>query len=294
MTNQRFDENYLLPIAKEIGLNPTKTSKLIALRNAWISYFHGSKVSQTLDNKIQILITDEVAADYIVLTSEKWLEHPWMGRHPWMYQEQGEDFVSLKEAWDHKQWQDWQETQEDDGINSSINDFLNQKQKKTYTSLFEKNADYAAHDIKLAKNRIQELHAEINEQEGIINVAMKAIRKLQNQKMTVKTRSPGRPKISEMKDQQQRREVAMEFVAQWIGSLMSTLSITTCGDLAKMVRGQKMTWWRWLNKETLPSQGSLESLLNVKIKSGELQGKNLREIQTSPPLNRLITLVNLV
>jgi hypothetical protein len=105
---------------------------------------------------------------------------------------------------------------------------------------------------------------------------------------------PGRPKISENEDQQQRRDVAMKYVEQWVGSLMSVLAITSCGELAKVVSGQKMTWWRWLNKEMLPSSSSLESLLDVKVKGVEYPNTKLRDIRTSPALIDLISLIELV
>lgn len=291
--SQCFDEHYLLPIADELGLNLTKTAKLMALRNAWIAYFQESGISQTLVSETQSLTTNEIAMDYIVLTSAKWSEHPWMGEHPWIHQPEG-NYVSLAEAWDHQRWQAWIETQEEDEINSCINDFYNQRLKKVYTSLLEKNADYAEHDIKLAKKRIQELHAEVEMQEKIIKEAMKPIRTFQNYERTLMKRAPGRPKISDMKEQQQRRDIAMKFVAQWISSLMSTQSISSCGGLAKLVGGQKMTWWRWLNKETLPLSSYLESLLDVKIKNDEHISTKLRDIQTTPALIDLIKLVELV
>jgi hypothetical protein len=204
-----------------------------------------------------------------------------------------DDCVTTAEAWDNHQWQQWRNDQEGK-IWSSINEFRKQKRTKVYSSLLAKNADYAANDIKLAKKRIQELHAAIEEQEAIIVAANRPIRKFQNIERTLTKKAPGRPKVAEMKDQQQRRDVAMKYVEQWVGSLMSALSITSCGELAKMVSGQKMTWWRWLNKEMLPSSSSLESLLDVKVKGGEYQNTKLRDIRTSPALIDLITLVDLV
>lgn len=289
--SQRFDESYLLPIATGLGFSLKKTAKVMALRNAWIAYFQESGISQTLANEIRLIKTNEIVADYIILTSAKWSEHPWM-HHAEDFVSLAEDFVSLAEARDDYEWDRWYE----DGVRSgeiwfTINEFRCHKGMKVYSSVLEKNADYAAEDVKLAKKKIQELHAEVEMQEAIIREAMKPIRKFQNSERTLDKKAPGRPIIAE---QQQRRDIAMKFVEQWVGSLMSTLSITSCGELAKMVCGQKMTWWRWLNKETLPSSISLEPLLNVKIKSGEYQSTKLSDLQTTPALIDLITLVDLV
>ncbi len=289
---QSFDEHYLQPIAQELGLNLTKTAKLVALRNAWIAYFQESEIPLTLVKENQLLAMNEIVMDYVVLTSARWTEHPRLTNCPWVFPED-DDCVSTAEAWDRHQWQQWLNDQEGE-IWSSINDFRNQKQTKVYTSLLAKNADYAANDIKLAKKRIQELHAAIEEQEAIIVAANRPIRKFRNFEQTLKIKTPGRPKVAEMKDQQQRRDVAMKYVEQWVGSLMSALAISSCGELAKMVSGQKMTWWRWLNKEMLPSSSSLESMLDVKVKCGEYQNTKLRDIRTSPALIDLISLVELV
>jgi hypothetical protein len=294
--SQFFDEHYLMPIANELGLNLKQAAKLMALRNAWIANFQESEVLQILGNEIRLLITDEIARDYIVLTSVNWSKHPWMRKHPWMYQEKGTDYVSLAEALHCQQWAEYadKENQKEEDINFVINNFRRQKRNKSYASLLEKNADFAEHDIKLAKKRMHELHAEIEGQAAIIDVAMKPIRKFQNHERALKKRVPGRPKISENEDQQQRRDVAMKYVEQWVGSLMSVLAITSCGELAKVVSGQKMTWWRWLNKEMLPSSSSLESLLDVKVKGVEYPNTKLRDIRTSPALIDLISLIELV
>lgn len=288
---QCFDEHYLLPIAKELRISLALTAKLMAIRKAWIAYFQESGISKTVVNEMKLQIANDIATDYIVLTSANWSEHPWIAARSWMYPEEGKDHVSLAEAWNYHQWQESIGAQEEGEINSCINDFRNQKQTKAYTSLLDKNADYAEHDIKLAKKKIQELQAEVVIQKAIIREATKPIRKFQNSERTLDKKAPGRPIIAE---QQQRRDIAMKFVEQWIGSLMSTLSITSCGELAKIIGGQKMNWWRWLNKETLPSSSSLESLLNIKIKSGEHQSKKLPDLQTTPSLADLIILVDLV
>lgn len=281
---QSFDEHYLQPIAQELGLNLTKTAKLVALRNAWIAYFRDSEIPLALVKENQSLTLNEIVRDYVVLTSSKWTEHPRFTNSPYVFPED-DDCVSLAECWDNHQWQQWlSENDRKDKILSSIDDFRKQKQTKVYTSLLAKNADYAANDTKLAKNKIQELHCAIEEQEEIIRAANRPIRKFQNSE-TLKKKTP---------DQKQRRDVAIEYVKQWVDSLMSYLSITSRAELARTVNGQKMTWGRWQNKETLPPSRALKSLLDVKIKTGQHQNMKLRDIQTSPSLTDLITLVDLV
>lgn len=290
---QRFDEQDLLPIAKELGLSLPKTAKLIALRNAWLWYFQENELASASPKEGPLQTSNEFVADYLVLSSPKWLQHPVMRGSSCIFVD--DDSVGAAEAWNRYKWQSWIQDEEKNGkIWGVLNDWHNQHSKRTYTSLEERDADYAANDIKLAKRRIQELRAEIEAQEAIICAARRPIRKFQKIHGSSKKAAPGRPKISEVAERQQRRDVALEFVSQWVASLMNALSIDSCGALAKTVCGQKMTWWRWLNKEMLPSPSSLGLLLDVKIKTGPNQHSKLRDIQTSPTLADLIDLVDLV
>ena len=271
---------------------------MLALRNAWVAYFQESKISQLLVNEFRLVKTNvvvtEIAMDYVVLTSSKWSAHSSMHG-------MAGDYISGAEALDHQQWEVWAETQdmEKDEINSRIDEFRIQKQK-SYTSLLERNADYARHDIRLAKMKIYELHLglrdEVNKQKVIIEDATSPIRTFQNHVKTLEKKAPGRPKkISERHDKQQRRQEASEFVSQWVSSLMSTLSITSSDELPRIVGGSKATWWRWLNKKNLNLPNSLEPLLDMKIKKGDvLPGTKLCDVQTTPKLRQLIDLVNLV
>lgn len=297
---QRFDEQYLLPIANELGLDLKKTAILMALRNAWIAYFQETKIPKISVNEIRLLMTNEIATDYVVLTSEKWSEHPWIRDQ--INQSQAEELPASTLILEnpgceihHRIWieeQDaWEEMQKDN-IHFCINKF--RQHRGGYTSFLEVDADSAQYDIKDAKKRIAELHVEVEKQEAIIREAARPIRKFQNHERALKKRAPGRPKISEMKEQQERRDIATKFVARWIGSLMDELSITSCGELAKMVGGQKMTWWRWQNGKTLPPLRYLEPLLDVEIKSGKHRSTKLRDLQSTPALVDLIALIDLV
>lgn len=294
---QSFDEQYLMPIAKGLGLDQKNTAILLALRNAWIAYFQESKVSKISVNEIRLLMTHELAIDYVVLMSNKWFEHPWIREQISHYQAEVPPVSLFDEKICAMHYQARKETPKD--INYFINAFRNQKGAyTTSTTLLEMDADDAGYDIKRAKKRIRELHAElhveIEKQEAIIREATKPIRKFQNYERALKKRAPGRPKISEMSEQQERRNIATKFVAQWVSSLMSALSIPSCGELAKMVGGQKMTWWRWQNNKTLPPSSYLESLLDLEIKKGEHKSTKLRDIKTAPLLTDLISLVDLV
>jgi hypothetical protein len=289
---QSFDEHYLQLMTKELGFNITKTAKIIALRNAWIAYFQEGDIPLSLVQRECFKITNEIVKDYIALTSSKWTDHPRIKSIGCAYPDD-DNIVTQAESWDDHHWDNWYKEQEGE-IWHAINEFRLQKDKKAYSSELDMNADLATNDIKLAKKKIQEFMAAIEEQEAIIGLAKRHIYKFYNSKDAKNKKAPGRPKLSEFDDQQRRRAVAMEFVEKWINSLMTTLSVSSCGELAKMVGGNKMTWWRWLNKEMLPSSASLEALPDEKIRIGECQNTKLRNVNTSPALVDLITLVALV
>jgi len=194
-----------------------------------------------------------------------------------------------KQNW-NPQPQDWIEKQEAD-IDFCFYEFKNQKGTYTETTTIEEmDADLAEHDIRRAKNKIRELMAEIERQEASIRNARRIISKFKA--IDGQKRLPGRPKADPAS--QWRQATARRFVAQWVESLKAALSIKSSGELAQLAGGNKMTWWRWGNQEAVPTPRLLEALLNVKIKSGELKGTALCDIQTSPSLTRLIDLVELV
>lgn len=293
---QRFDENYLLPLAKDLGVDLSKAAILIALRNAWIAYFLETEISKISVDDIQLLITNEIAAEYVVLTSERWSKHPWIQEQINQPQQKTRPFVEqttklfLDDPDGDLFRQSWLEQQEND-INLMITQFSHMKGAYTDNVHMEVDAEYANLDIKQAKKRIKELHSEVEQQEAIIRAAMKPILNLKKYERSLKLRSPGRPEISE--DKQQRRDIATKFVEKWIRSLMDELSIKTCGGLAKLLGGQKMTWGRWLKKETLPPPIYLERLLDVEVKKGVNKVK-LYDLQTYPTLIDLIALIDLV
>lgn len=283
-----YNESYLLPIADELGIDPIKALKIIALRNAWISYFQRSSFSEMLLSGAAKLMQSEIAKDYILLTSRNWAKHLWVQE-----QIQAPDvWVSVAEQLYHAKWKAGMSWIKND-IFFVIGDF--QSHVKNYQNEIEKDAEFAKNDIKRAKSAIQELRDEIKKQEAIIELATRPIAKFQYRAKLSKKNPPGKPKVSANKELQERHEIAMKFVAQWTNSLMDILDIESCDKLAKFISCSKMTWWRWLNQETLPTSKSLRPLLDVKIKkTGAFHGKKLREIRTSPSLLDLVTLIELV
>lgn len=284
---QRFDNAFLTPIANSLDISLLRTAELLSLRNAWIAHL----LEYQLKDYSYVEMRDlpiSIALDHLVLSSSLWHKHlsiksiidmpEWehSPAAPLTENELGE----LKEE-SRKQWLD---------VRFCIDQF--QTQKNQFTSFLEADADSAEHDIKLAKTRILELQAEIDIQEANIRAAIRPIRELKKANRSLKKRAPGRPEETEAT--KERSSIAKGFVANWIDSLMATLSISSCGDLATAIGGQKMTWWRWKNRRTLPSASQLQLLLNATIKSGEHKGTKIINIQTYPPLRDLITLVNLV
>lgn len=283
-----YEETYLLPIACELGINPIKALKIVALRNAWISYFQRSSIPEYLLSGNAGLIQSEIAKDYILLTSHNWAKHLWIQEqiqapesYPW---------VSVAEQCHHAEWEagmSWTKN----NIFFVIGEL--QSHVKNYSNNIERDADFAKNDIKRAKNTIQELRAEIKKQETIIVAATRPVTR-QYRAKPIKNNSPGKPKISDNKEQQERRDIAIRFVEKWVSSLMVTLEVETLDKLVKYVSGSKMNWWRWSNDKKLPFPKSLRSLLETRVKTGTYQGVKLRDIDTSPSLQDLITLVDLV
>lgn len=294
LRSQRFDENYLLPISEVLGVDLLHTAILIAIRNAWIAYFLETEIFKTSVDDIRLLMTNEIAIEYVVLTSSKWVEHPWIQEQIYRSQKYNDNpsgVRHLDEPIEANYHQAMIEKQEND-INFQITRIKRMRGAYTVNVQMEDDADNAGLDIKHAKKRIKELHSEVEQQEAIIRAAMKPILNLKKYERSLKLRSPGRPEISEAK--QQRRDIATKFVEKWIRSAMEELSIKTCGGLAKLLGGQKMTWGRWLKQETLPPSRYLERLLEVEVKSGVNKNTKLRNLQTVPMLTDLIALVDLV
>lgn len=289
--SQSFEESFLLPISKELGCDLKIAAQLLSLRSCWIALIQGGAIPTALTKNIHQPISSGIVTDYFLLTSPAWIDHPWIKeRSREVVGRKG--CVTYRQAWDLLEWDHWSK-EEEGSIWWCIDESRVQRHKKTYASNLERNADYATFDIKQAKAKIQDLHREVEEQEALIVTAKRAIKKLQNSKSDSNKASPGHPKLS---DPQEiiRRDWALSFVSQWVNSLMTSLSITSYGELSRVVSGHKMTWLRWHNKEMLPAADSLKLLLDVKIKSGEYQNIKVRDVQTSPSLNDLITLRELV
>lgn len=291
---QIFDNDYLQPIASNLGIGLNKLAELLALRNAWIAYIQEAEISKYSFDEIKAKLTNEIAASYLLLTSKKWFEHPWIQEQINQSDIQEVNANSphpLDDPDRQAHYQAWMEDQLND-INYCINMF--ESEKNRFKSFFEVDADSAMQDIKRAKKRIAELHSEIEDQESIINQAMPKIREIKRVGKTT-INEPGHPKRT--KEQQERSDIAKKFVGKWVNSLMDVLSIDSCSELAREVGGQKitkMTWWRWKNNETLPPLRLLYTLLNSKVKSDGQKTVKLCDVQTTPSLRNLISLIELI
>lgn len=281
---QTFDEDSLKIEATSLGINSTKLAELIAIRNSWLGYISDFKNTELTFEEVKANASHEILLSYLILSSNKWTNHPWVVNE-----------INTFEDYDHEaHFQRWYEmgtkAAERSKNTPDIKHFIDlyENQNMPIRSWLEVDADPAKYDIKRAKKRIAELHSEIEDQESIINQAMPKIRALKK----VEKASIGHPKRTE--EQQERSDIAKKFVGQWVNSLMDTLSIGSCGELAKILGGEKMTWWRWKNNKTLPPLRLLEPLLNLKIKSGKQEGVKLCDVQTNPSLRNLISLIELI
>lgn len=278
---QRFDYDELLPIANELNISVIhKIAEMLAIRNAWIDYY-----KKKIDNpylsieELRTTISHDISFSFLILSSSRWWEHPWVLEQICLCaQHQAGDraIIQAKEI----------QVEENPDIRYFIQEF--KSQDNGFTTELEIDAYGAKYDVKHAKKRIADLHSEIKGQESIINQAMPKIRELKK----VEKASIGHPKRTE--EQQERSDIAKKFVGQWVNSLMDTLSIGSYGELAEILGGEKMTWWRWKNNKTLPPLRLLDPLLNLKIKSGKQKGVKLCDVQTTPSLRNLISLIELI
>ena len=292
---QVFGADYLQPIATELGISLPKTAQLIAYRDAWIDLFQKFQVSAFSYAEILCQMKSVALADFIVLTSDNWFKHPWMQDQ--VNQPDDKEFcfpTNLTMLRNDPDWslyhQTWEEGNIDD-IKYCINMFINEDD--AFTSWLEVSAHEAEFDVRRAKKRIEVLNKEIDNQREIITNAKVPINELKKHNIKIKKSTAGRPK------QSARYDISKKFVAQWVNSLMSYLSVSSLGELARALGGDEMTcgqptiWWRRQKQKTLTSSGSLVDLLEIEIKSGEHKGTKLRDIQTNPKLTDLIKLVNL-
>lgn len=293
---QIFEADYLQPIATELGISLSKTAQLIAYRNAWIDLFQKFEISAFSYAEILCHMKGEAFADYIVLTSDSWFKHPWMQDQ--VNQPDDKEFcfpTNLTMLRNNPDWSFYHQTWEEDKIHDiqyCIDMFLSED--NAFNSWVEVSAHEAEFDVRRAKKRIEELNNEIKDQREIITKAKEPINKLKEHNIKVKKSTPGRPSRQSV-----RYDISKKFVAQWVNSLMTLLSISSLGELARVLGGDKMKcgqptiWWRRQKQNTLTSLSSLEDLLDVEIKSGNYKGIKLQDLQTNPNLTDLIDLVKL-
>lgn len=290
---QSFNESYLKPIATELNVSLRKAAKLIALRNAWVANFQERELPQVSFHQLMSQLNNEIAVDYVVLTSNNWIQHPWIEDQ--IEQVDSEDLLSAKpytpeELATHYEFCEMEFERQIQNIEFCTNLF--KSQNSSYKSLLEAEADAAKHDVKRAEKRILELQDELVWQENIIRAAKKVIRKFRDTDRLLNNRLPGRQEKTE--EELKRIEIAKRFVSQWINSLKDVLEVNNSSELANAISSQRMIIGRWENKKALPTVSSLRTISDNKIQFGKYAGTKLYEIHTTPSLINLLNLIEFV
>lgn len=291
--NQSFNESYLKPIATELNISLRKAAKLIALRNAWVANFQERELPQISFHQLKSQLNSEIAVDYVVLTSNNWIQHPWIEDQ--IEQEDSVDLLCVKPYTPevlaaHYHFMKIKFENQIQNIEFCINLFKSQKGR--YKSSLEANADAAKYDVKRAEKRILELKEELTGQEKVIREATKVIRTFRDTDRLLNNRLPGRQEKTE--EELERIEIAKRFASQWVISLKNVLEVNNCSELANAIGSQRMILGRWKNKKVLPTISSLRAVSKNKIKLGKYAGTKLYEIQTTPSLSNLVNLIEMV
>ncbi|KRH79556.1 hypothetical protein FERRO_06240 [Ferrovum sp. JA12] len=292
---QSFNESYLKPIATELNISLRKAAKLMALRNAWVANFQERELPKISFTQLRSQLNSEIAIDYVVLTSNNWVQHPWIEDQ--IEQEDSEDLLCVKpytpeELATHNEFSKMEFERKIQNIEFCTNLF--RSQNGSYKSMLEADADAAKHDVKRAEKRILELQDELAGQENIIRAAKKVIRKFRDTDRLLNNRLPGRQEKTE--EELKRIEIAKRFVSQWVISLKNVLEVNNCSELANAIGSQRMILGRWENKKALPTISSLRTISNNKIQFGKYAGTGtkLYEVQTTPSLSNLVNLIEFV
>lgn len=290
---QSFNESYLKPIATELNISLRKAAKLIALRNAWVVNFQERELPQVSFHQLKSQLHSEIAVDYVALTSNNWIQHPWIEAQ--IEQEDSVDLLCVKpytpeELATHYEFTKMEFERKIKNIEFCISLF--KSQNGSYKSLLEADADDATYDVKRAEKRILELQDELTGQENIIRAAKKVIRKFKDSDRLLNNRLPGRQEKTE--EELKRIEIAKRFVSQWVISLKDVLEVSNCSELANAIGSQRMILGRWENKKALPTIRSLRTISNNKIQFGKYAGTKLYEVQTTPSLINLLNLIEFV
>jgi hypothetical protein len=283
--HQYFEEDFLRPISEELGIGLRRTAKLLALENAWINLVE-KELSNASFEDISLQLTREVLVDYLVLSSSKWMLHPWIEEQINLpNKEDLSTTVPYSQEEAERNYEYWLAEHEYKmrDINFCIQ--LHERETNKFFSILEANADYARYDIDRAKNKIKALKKEMEEPERVIREANKIINKFKKSKKIDKKNGPEFIDLCVS---------VKKFAADWVGSLMNILYITSCSELATETGGKPMVWWRRLNQKTLSSASTLEKLLDTRIERGKYKGTKLCDIPTTPSLPDLVTLAKLV
>lgn len=177
-----------------------------------------------------------------------------------------------------------------DDINFVIN-YLSFHENR-FKSLAEAKAFFAQDEINAARQKIRALEEEIKRQELAILRAERDVRAFKRQESAESgNRKPGRPERVE-----DRGIAAKNFLSAWIASLMQELGVTSCARLAEMVDlTEERNWRRWRAENgSIPTFSTFEDLLSRKITAGKYEGRELRDVPTSPGSLALLTLLRFV
>lgn len=309
----RFADATLHPIAQSLDLDPCcqpdckLIAGLLATCQSWIAALQSECAQRLQEDRPSTLNTD-LADDYLVLTSH-WIAHWWVlekvqahrlakaravppleqtaperSRDPnWpsamVIHAQSQPLLPAEQAYRSKR-------QEDIGY------WLEQfdSENRRWSSEFEVNIWEAQADIDLAHRKIGELERLIEKQRSFIVRAQITIRRNQREEARVRTIARrGRPKLS-----QERQDVAAQFTAQWVQSLLNVLEATSCNQLETRIAGSNQrNWRRWLKGDFVPTTTSLAALEKASVTSGHHQGKVLRELPVTPSYEDLLALIRL-
>jgi len=313
----QFDDLQLFPVIERFGLDiksdedAKKTAELLAIRNAWIASIQ-SRYGQSSEVAACFELSLSAAAEYVLLTSN-WMQHPWI---QWQVRQHIEEENLKKIEQESKPalpvemssnplWPGTQvihakthepsaqylarHDEEMKGIPYWLNKF--KSTDGNWTSVFDIYVYDAEYDIHIANLKIAELKKYIAKQEALIKESNKII--IKNKKLeaaVIPQRCRGKPKKST-----ERREVVLNFISQWVQSLMDTLEVTSCAKMETYIyECEQRNWRRWLNREAIMTPDTLTDLLSAEIRQGSYKGKPLRNVPTTPEHNDLLSLIILI
>lgn len=318
----QISEEEVISITRQFGLNPNfqrhlaKTAEIICIRKSWV-FLQQAKIINLSKAEISLLFSAEITIDLAILAIS--FNHPWI--HKRIYQIQNEDhpdpsfFGSPEEIsailkaqrsltirdpndpyWLQHIEEYKQTKKEEEARQIYISYWIAQFESEhgKFRSFDEAIAHSAELDIKNAKQKLVELHAEYTKekekQEAIIRKAKKPIARYQ-----ARNKKTNEEELIEIEqDINFKKDIFRKFTNKWIASLTEVLELESSAALAKLTNIDKMTWWRWQNGKIIPSYSTLSKIVNgeneMVIKSGKCAGEHLKNLPTVPKLTELLSL----